>query len=50
MNMIIGLADGIIFALLADKTGGIKYGYFYHVVVNIVGSIVIPLVMQQGLI
>lgn len=50
VNMIIGLADGIIFALLADKTGGIKYGYFYHVVVNIVGSIVIPLVMQQGLI
>ena len=46
VNIIIGLADGVVFALLVHKTGGIKYGYIYHVILNIVGSILIPLIIQ----
>ena len=46
VNMLIGLADGVVFALLANKSGGIRYGYFYHVVINLVGNILMPFVMQ----
>lgn len=47
VNMILAIVPGIIFASTVIKTNGLLYGTIYHMIVNFVGKIVIPLLFLR---
>lgn len=46
VNIILGMVTGYFFAYLALKHKGIGYGVICHVVVNVLGNIVMPLLLS----
>lgn len=42
------LAIGVVLGHIAVKTGGIKYSIILHIMINLTGSVLMPLVAQMG--
>lgn len=45
VNMILAIVPGIMFANTVLKTKGLTYSMLYHMIVNVIGKIVLPLVV-----
>lgn len=45
VNILLSLVPGLVFAETAWKTEGIRYGIFFHILVNCFGQIIFPMVL-----
>ncbi len=43
VNMLLSIVHGLLFAYITIKTKGIKYGVYYHMGINFLGQLIIPL-------
>lgn len=49
INMLLAVVPGIVFANTVMRTKGLKYNMLYHMIVNLVGKILFPLVIIYGI-
>ncbi len=49
VNVILGLLTGLLFAHIALRYKGIRFTFACHVVVNVLGNLIVPLILQSWL-
>lgn len=47
VNVILGFLTGILFSHIALRYQGIRFTFACHVVVNVLGNLIVPLILQM---